>query len=297
MKFHTEKNETIFDQDRKLFLESFSGVKTFQTFKDNKNIKCKTNLIRQVSLDGDSYPIGDFDFSKKIIDVNVIIGLEKLNDMGAGIYLTVNETDGKGRKKENITKIRAVFADFDNTPLPKRFDHEPSMVVETSPGKFHVYYLTDDTPIEGFTQLQKAIAFNFGSDPVVHDLPRIMRLPGFYHCKKERFLSKITSYTGLRYSFALLSEMFKPEPKPQFSAPKYEKQSNFDTDSEFKGQYGDSDGSRNHGLTKIIGGMLKNNRDWNYIEQEVWKHNSYSHPPLSENEVRAVLKSMRRYVR
>jgi hypothetical protein len=32
--------------------------------------------------------------------------LQRLNESGAGIFVTVNETDGKGRKKKNIVRIR-----------------------------------------------------------------------------------------------------------------------------------------------------------------------------------------------
>ena len=33
--------------------------------------------------------------------------------------------------------------------------------------------------------LQKVLAEHYGTDPSVHDLPRVMRLPGFYHRKAE----------------------------------------------------------------------------------------------------------------
>lgn len=39
--------------------------------------------------------------------------LEKLNRMGAGVFFTVNQTDGRGRQESNITRVRALFADFD----------------------------------------------------------------------------------------------------------------------------------------------------------------------------------------
>src|SRR5262245_43727703 len=35
--------------------------------------------------------------------------LVQLNARGAGIYVTVNKTDGNGRKKKNITRVRALF--------------------------------------------------------------------------------------------------------------------------------------------------------------------------------------------
>src|SRR4029453_7398428 len=35
--------------------------------------------------------------------------LASLNRRGAGIFVTVNATDGKGRSAENITRVRALF--------------------------------------------------------------------------------------------------------------------------------------------------------------------------------------------
>jgi hypothetical protein len=43
--------------------------------------------------------------------------LVKLNEQGAGIFVTVNRTDFKGRAETNIKAIRAVFADLDGSPL------------------------------------------------------------------------------------------------------------------------------------------------------------------------------------
>ena len=39
--------------------------------------------------------------------------LVELNLQGAGIFVTVNATDGRGRKKENIARIRAVWQEDD----------------------------------------------------------------------------------------------------------------------------------------------------------------------------------------
>ena len=46
-------------------------------------------------------------------------------------------------------------------------------------------------PLDQFTQVQKAIIARFGSDPIVHDLSRVMRMPGFWHQKGTPFLSRI----------------------------------------------------------------------------------------------------------
>jgi hypothetical protein len=42
----------------------------------------------------------------------------QLNAEGAGIFVTINATDGKGREIKNVVRIRAVFVDLDGAPLP-----------------------------------------------------------------------------------------------------------------------------------------------------------------------------------
>jgi len=43
--------------------------------------------------------------------------LDPSNEQGAGIFITVNATDFKGRSADNINRIRSVFADLDGAPL------------------------------------------------------------------------------------------------------------------------------------------------------------------------------------
>ena len=68
--------------------------------------------------------------------------LARLNKAGAGVFWTVNHSDGQGRKTENITDVRCLFVDLDGTPLKPVLDAgvEPHAVVESSPGKWHVYW-------------------------------------------------------------------------------------------------------------------------------------------------------------
>ena len=112
---------------------------------------------------------------------------------GAEVFFMVNETDGSGQTKQNVTNVRALFADLDDTPLGniKRIPIEPHLVVETSPGKFHVYWLVQDVPISAFSLLQRQLAAIIGSDPAVSDLPRIMRVPGTWHHKAKPFRARI----------------------------------------------------------------------------------------------------------
>lgn len=118
--------------------------------------------------------------------------LARLNSAGAGVFITPNKTDGRGRKTENITGVRAVFLDLDGTPLPEEWPIEPHLIIESSPERFHAYWLLDPGfPLDRFEGVQKALAARFNGDPAVCDLPRVMRLPGFVHRKKEPFQSRI----------------------------------------------------------------------------------------------------------
>jgi hypothetical protein len=133
--------------------------------------------------------------------------LQRLNSKGAGVFVTINETNGKGRKTEDIIRVRAVFADLDGAPLePVQQNRQPPhIIVQSSPGRFHPYWLVDHIPLEDFSAVQKAIIEQFDSDDTIHDLPRIMRVPGFFHRKREPFFIRIIStidappYAGDRF--------------------------------------------------------------------------------------------------
>ena len=259
------------ERHRARFLSRFTGIKTFQTFDDCKE---KRPGITKVFHN---------DTSK----------LEEINFYGGGIFLTVNETDGKGRRKENITRIRAIFVDLDGSPLEPALEHNPHMVVETSQGKFHCYWFVKDFPIEAFSDTQKRLAEMFNGDPVVHDTSRVMRVPGYWHQKNEAFLSRIIleGYEEpLDYSEVVAK--FPPKPVKQWSKPRYTES---DENSEYKGQYGTVAGNRNNGLMKFVGGMVKRRKPWDQVESEAWKWGKGCSPPLPDHEIELLLRSARRY--
>jgi hypothetical protein len=110
--------------------------------------------------------------------------LKRLNDDGAGIYVTVNSTDFRGRRDENIVSIRAVWSDDDGGILdPNKMPLRPQLVVQTSPGKQQVYILTEDAPIEEHAAVIERMVKDHGCDPGAKGLARVLRVPGFYHMK------------------------------------------------------------------------------------------------------------------
>lgn len=188
------------------FLDALASEETFtfQTFPDCKNPaeEQKRNLTRQFH--------GVFAEHRD--------ELARLNEQGAGVFVTVNETDGTGRSKDNITNVRAVFIDLDGAPLEpvERFELPPSVINNTSDGKWHAYWLVDSLELSEFTPLQEAIADRFDGDPSPKDLPRVMRIPGFYHLKGEPQLSRLQFVDAdRRYTAEQIIEAFPPRPKPE----------------------------------------------------------------------------------
>ena len=119
--------------------------------------------------------------------------LTRLNELGAGIYVMLNQGDGWGRKAENVIRVRAVFVDLDGAPLQPVLDArlKPHLIIETSPGRFQVFWFVADCRLDQFTGIQKALAARFGGDPAVIDLPRVVRMPGFWHMKGKPQLSRL----------------------------------------------------------------------------------------------------------
>lgn len=108
------------------------------------------------------------------------------NANDAGVFVVINEG---GHKDGSITRVRAVFADTDGSPLEPIIQAlEPHCVICTSPGKWHVYWMVNEEfPLDQFKPVQKAIAEKFKTDHTVNNLSRVMRLPGFLHNKKEPY--------------------------------------------------------------------------------------------------------------
>jgi hypothetical protein len=140
--------------------------------------------------------------------------LVALNNCGAGVFVTINETDGRGRKTENIIRVRSIWQDEDDGysgsfPLP------PSMVVSSSPGKFQRYWWANDLPREDFKALMDVMVDKYGSDKRALGINRVLRLPGFFHHKADPYLVTIPEASGVRYSADELLRAFPPREKPK----------------------------------------------------------------------------------
>lgn len=141
--------------------------------------------------------------------------LAELNAAGHGVFVMVNHGDLQGRRAENVKAVAAYFVDLDGSPLPGTWPLDPTIVIESSPGRYHAYWRVTDAPLEMFAHVQKHLALLFDGDPAVHDLPRVMRLPGYQHRKGDPFTTRIVGGGGALYSHAEAMHAFAvPDPEP-----------------------------------------------------------------------------------
>ncbi len=192
----------ISQAERMLNILDASGNFTFQTFADRAEDRKRRSLVSTLH--------GDLSTHSAI--------LQTLNAKGAGVYVTVNATDLKGRKASNIAHVRALFVDFDQS-RPERLEQLkalpclPSMIVESSQGKHHAYWVlgSGEIALTDFTNLQKKLiqyfTYLWGDkdnaqdkevDQSIHDLPRVLRLAGFIHQKETPCLSQVV-HIGDKY--------------------------------------------------------------------------------------------------
>lgn len=159
-------------------LDEHAEFFTFQVFPDSESSSVRPEIIHS-SLE------------------QVSSKLEELNKLGAGIFVTINETDGNGRSLEHITRVRAYMADRDTEEFnPPTI--EPTAIIKTGNGEHYYFILKEfsEKAKKSYRVRQEGIIEIMKTDPSIKDLPRVMRLPGFYHCKDMENPKLITVISG-----------------------------------------------------------------------------------------------------
>ena len=173
-------------------LDPTAAIFTFQTFADRKAAAAPATKIFTASFDEAS------------------VELSRLNQSGAGVFVTANETDGSGRKARNITRIRAIWQD-DDEGWVGAFPLVPSATIQTSPGKFQRWWFIDPSSnlsVEDHRGIMQRMARDHGCDANAVDVSRVLRLPGFLHQKGHPFRVRIVDSAGLTYSAESLLAAF-----------------------------------------------------------------------------------------
>ena len=113
-------------------LDPAAGQFTFQTAADAEELKQRGK--RGKTIHGPLFTVCD--------------ELERANNEGYGVHVTINATKGTRRTKEDVTHVRAVWCEVDDG-VPREYPVPPSLIVRTSRiegtdlFKHHCYWLCD----------------------------------------------------------------------------------------------------------------------------------------------------------
>lgn len=148
------------------------------------------------------------------------------------VYVTVNETEGAERKKESIKRARAIWVEDDNVVDKPREEWplEPSLIVESSKGKYHYYWFTSTTKLDEWDEVMAVMVNDYGCDNKAKDRARVLRLPGFNHRKDlaKPFECKIVKQNEKRYKWFEIKSVFRPKTKQQKQEEKEQEKSKND---------------------------------------------------------------------
>lgn len=122
---------------------------------------------------------------------------------GYGAFITVNETNGRGRSKADIVAPRAAWADLDGPDAMQQlaaalaFDPPPSFIVRTSPAKAHVYWtLPAGRNVDQAAAINRKLRIRFNGDGNAVDTARVLRLSGTLHLKGKPHLVRCEQGPG-----------------------------------------------------------------------------------------------------
>ncbi|HHD2594769.1 DNA primase family protein [Clostridium perfringens] len=151
--------------------ENFCGRINIRIFSDKKGTGFKGKNL--------SFNMKDFQSKSKVLMAH--------NEANRGIFFVVNSG---GNSDSKINKINAQFFECDTLSLEEQLENiskfplEPSIIVQTKKS-LHVYFLIKNGKVEKFRDIQKKLAKHFNGDGSCINESRVMRVPGFYHCKEE----------------------------------------------------------------------------------------------------------------
>ncbi len=162
---------------------------------------------------------------------------DDLNVQGYESYFTVNGFENAPNAKlENCSSLNAFFVDIDGRKDPAEMEAikkklEPTFILETRNG-YHIYWVLDEPifrsemkedqwkeALAKWEKIEQSIVIDLKADPVVKDVPRILRVPDTYYWKKSGDAYKkgtegVLKIKGIHkspacvYSFSQMEEVF-----------------------------------------------------------------------------------------
>jgi putative DNA primase/helicase len=205
----------------KKFLSAFFGENDdicFRVFSDRK--------AEEPEYKGNKY-------TEQLKNIDTLLPtLKQHNKKNRGVFFVINSG---GHSDSDITRINAQFVEMDSGSFKEQqakidaFPLPPSIIVKTRKS-LHCYWLMKDAKVSRFREIQLRLVKRFDGDPMCQNESRVLRLPGFFHCKSDLIKVECLKFNPeLRYTQEKLSEYL---PDVEFSA------CNTDKHEKFKGEVG-----------------------------------------------------------
>ena len=181
--------------DKGILSENLNNAVTYTAFFNAFGLAANDPLFIRRIRDKEPRDAYNMTMTPASLDKNKA-SIDALNREDFGIFFVVN---GDGHKNGNQKHARAQFIDVDDFPLPEQvrrlqaFPLEPSVIVKTR-RSLHSYWLLQDGDINRFEGIQRRLIKHFGSDPVIKDRARVMRVPGFEHRKEDPVLVTLIKF-------------------------------------------------------------------------------------------------------
>jgi len=158
---------------------------------------------------------------------NIYVGMNPFRPELAG--------QNEGRTKKNVAEVKRLYvdADTDGAQVVDRILKSgkvppPTVVLESSPGKFQMIWNATGLTQETAEPLMKAMAEEFQSDPAVAEIARVLRVPGFRNWKyidapKVKAVSinsgAIYDQSAFHFEMKTDGEKFKSKPEGWINEP------------------------------------------------------------------------------
>ena len=147
----------------------------------------------------------------------------------SSIYFTINSFKDEensflnkykypAKVKGNVSKVKALVFDFDDPTtsklnvanLIKTFNIKPTYILQTSPKKFQIcFMLNDSVDSLNWEKVNKILAYYFDSDINVCSMEKLFRLPYFINRKNDFQTKLINPDFSFRYDFKIFEDFIK----------------------------------------------------------------------------------------
>ena len=155
----------------------------------------------------------------------IVSTLQRENNEHRGVFFVVN---GGGQTDKAVLASKSCTAQFmemdegtfeEQLEKINNFPIKPSIVTRTRKS-LHTYWLLTDGNIKRFREIQRRLIKYFNSDPKIKNESRVMRVPGFYHCKEDPIRVEVIHFAPeLRYTQEDLEKVL-PEVEPEHKESK-----------------------------------------------------------------------------